>query len=784
MHIKRILWLLLCISVLTGMLVGCGNQEPTKTEGSTPTEGSTQPIVSATENNTIDYATIIDSFPLDSGEKIELLVAQELCFPMENLTNSTITGTEYAVLLDKLIEYAAPDKLSDWKTHHIGLRSHGTTLTRSEAMAALYLAADFIGGYYDDFQMRNMEFHQTVEQFWDLAPISSGLFDAEIMERDDFYGGDFGNDSYLDGASMSFCSARISEISGEFLFSYDAEKNSFQPFVAPTYAEALMSVIRLISSAEPDLWEYEPSELDQIYLDMAETRRNEIANTVTDCAEAVTGRIYYISNDGDDGNDGLSPETAWATVAPVWSGVIQSGDAILFERGGEWYLTAPEGCDVTNPGIEFSALPGSPRDVTVGAYGDGEKPLLRGDIPDSNDASFWTLYSDEDGVKIWKSTTELMGVPVIVFNDGESWADSIMPWISSDRTYFMHPDGEKFTLENGLTEDLTFVWLPELTEDLANVLMADRVSYFVTAPVYLRCDAGNPAEVFDAVSLPQTSGAIALNKDCSAYDLSIRYFSMTGISVTSDDNYSRGQTFQNLEVGWCGGFLDQYSEQCDADGCYGYSPFIAGGGIHIQTNADLTLTGCHVHNCGPMATILSMHTYPENTADTDVWKNHLIADNLFESCCAAGHIADFINIDNPNVRGFLTNYVFENNLVMYSGYGWVRRNVMQCLGGIGNANGGWLSAVENEYSAGNNDGIYFRNNVFYRSSYALLAIRQTLSDGSPVNMDPIFEGNTYVQLSTLPLLMRHSGSEFYYPSDQVMQGLVGDKTGTLVILEP
>ena len=46
---------------------------------------------------------------------------------------------------------------------------------------------------------------------------------------------------------------------------------------------------------------------------------------------------YYIANDGDDLNDGLSPLSPWKTIAKVNSelngGVINTGDDIYFKRG-------------------------------------------------------------------------------------------------------------------------------------------------------------------------------------------------------------------------------------------------------------------------------------------------------------------------------------------------------------------------------------------------------------------------------------------------------------------
>ncbi len=782
MKIKRICSFFLCFILFIGMMAGCGGQ--TSSNSDIPTNESDDNASLDNETSDNEETSVIDTLSLDDASKIELYLAEELGFSMDKITQEEITGVEYTELLDKLISYAAPDKLEDWKQRHTEFRNYDSALNRYEAMTALYLAADTIGGYYDDFQMVNSGFLYTLNHDWSTPAFSGKIFDAEVMERRDFYGGEQGNNCTLAKAAYYFNSSRISNISGEFLFSYDEKSNSFKHLRKPTYVEAMLAVIRLISSAEPDLWQYEPGETDEMYLTMADNRREEIKNTVTDCTEGVTGTIYYISNNGNDNHDGKTPETAFETVAPLWEKGLNDGDAILFERGDEWYVSAPEGYAPQTAGIDLAEIPGYPENVTIGAYGEGEKPVLRGDIPEASEASFWTLYSDENGVKIWKSTKDVSDVSVLVFNEGEEWADSIRPYLSADKTYFMHADGEKFTLENALTEDMTFVWLPECSEAVINKLLGDWSGYTIKAPVYLRCDAGNPAEIYDEITLPQTASAILLNEDCSAYDLDIRYFKMTGIGVTSRKNTTKGQSFYNLAVGYCGGGLSAYQEVSDEQGCYGYSAFIAGGGIHMQANSDIVLQGCYVYHCGPMATILSMHGYEGMPTGDDVWENYLISDNLFEYCSAPGHVADLIMNNAPDTKGFLKNYVFENNIVMNSGYGWVKRAAIQCVTGIGMLNGGWLSAVENEFAAANNDGIYFRNNVFYRSSYALISIRQTLADGStPVNMDPIFEGNTYVQMSTLPLLARNRGREFYYPSEEVMLELLGDKTGTVEILE-
>lgn len=75
---------------------------------------------------------------------------------------------------------------------------------------------------------------------------------------------------------------------------------------------------------------------------------------------------YYVSPTGNDQNDGLSPQTPWATISRVNAADVQPGDQILWQRGGIWR-------GVLHP---HSGKPGLP--VVYGAYGEGEKPTFYG----------------------------------------------------------------------------------------------------------------------------------------------------------------------------------------------------------------------------------------------------------------------------------------------------------------------------------------------------------------------------------------------------------------------
>lgn len=77
-----------------------------------------------------------------------------------------------------------------------------------------------------------------------------------------------------------------------------------------------------------------------------------------------------------------------------------------------------------------------------------------------------------------------------------------------------------------------------------------------------------------------------------------------------------------------------------------------------------------------------------------------------------------------------------------------------------------------------------QDNLFYRSRYALITLSDFLANGERVNAAPIFSGNTYVQLATKPLLQKDRSTKTYYPSEDVMKEILGDKEGVLIMLNP
>jgi len=94
--------------------------------------------------------------------------------------------------------------------------------------------------------------------------------------------------------------------------------------------------------------------------------------TVTDEAPGESVHTYYVSNEGDDTNDGLSENTPWKTLtkakeATKLNGLLNPGGKLLFRKGDTFIGQLIIGCSGTkeNP-------------IEIGSYGTGDKPVLTG----------------------------------------------------------------------------------------------------------------------------------------------------------------------------------------------------------------------------------------------------------------------------------------------------------------------------------------------------------------------------------------------------------------------
>lgn len=122
----------------------------------------------------------------------------------------------------------------------------------------------------------------------------------------------------------------------------------------------------------------------------------------------VLATEYYISNDGDDSNNGTSTFSSWKTFQHIEDCDLLPGDSAFLNRGDVWREELYyENCNGTYD---------SP--ITIGAYGTGPKPIITG----ADNFSDWSLHEGN----IYKTTID---VPTIyqVFVDGEYYNRSSHP---------------------------------------------------------------------------------------------------------------------------------------------------------------------------------------------------------------------------------------------------------------------------------------------------------------------------------------------------------------------
>jgi len=242
---------------------------------------------------------------------------------------------------------------------------------------------------------------------------------------------------------------------------------------------------------------------------------------------------------------------------------------VFFERGGEWYGS-------------LSMRSG----VTYSAYGEGAKPILTGSPLDAENPENWTLHTEtEDGAKIWRYKDKMPTCGIILFNRGEWTAKQVYPGWNGKR--FVNADGSEFDLDSGLYADLMFFVELNLKQKTSQNFTIDSK---IKGTLYLRCDAGNPGEVYDEIEISMLDeGVTPSSKGKSTADqLHLRCYVDSGFNAAC----AKDAIVQNCEISWFGGGVQRY-EKTNFDQ---YGVGISGGGI-LLFGDNLTARNNYIHDC-------------------------------------------------------------------------------------------------------------------------------------------------------------------------------------------
>ena len=211
-----------------------------------------------------------------------------------------------------------------------------------------------------------------------------------------------------------------------------------------------------------------------------------------------SGKRYYVSETGNDTNDGLSPESAWATLEHVnRANHLRTGDVVLFRRGDLF-----RGILQTKSGVGY------------GAYGSGPKPRICGSL----------------------------------------WNAAELHWETTDILHVYRCEGI-YDRDAGLLigDDGKLVGIKKLggIEELQND------GDFFHAPdrhVYMRWSQGNPAECFKEIEIGINLHTVQLlngQENITIENLNVCYTGAHGIA----GGYCKNIVIRFCEFHWIGGSI-------------------------------------------------------------------------------------------------------------------------------------------------------------------------------------------------------------------------------------
>ncbi len=232
---------------------------------------------------------------------------------------------------------------------------------------------------------------------------------------------------------------------------------------------------------------------------LADSLREKIKNLPDSSFQA--DHYYYVSADGNDENDGRTPETAWRSLVKVelMHDVYKPGTVILFERGGTyrgWFTLS--------------------NDCYYGAYGTGDKPRLIASLFNYADPSFWQK------------------------NENDLWVCNVRDFLDQPMS-----DIGQINCDEGKVVGFKKASLSEVHDEF------DYYYDLPTGDLYFK-HTGNPALAYSEIELCPKFHVISGYgvRDIVIENLDIRYSGAHGIAMGSN---VRNISIRGCEIGWIGG---------------------------------------------------------------------------------------------------------------------------------------------------------------------------------------------------------------------------------------
>ncbi|MBQ7096238.1 MAG: hypothetical protein IJN80_07325 [Clostridia bacterium] len=331
-----------------------------------------------------------------------------------------------------------------------------------------------------------------------------------------------------------------------------------------------------------------------------------------------------------------------------------------------------------------------------------------------------------------------------------------------------------FNIHTDMTEDLDIFWAfdelmtrrPSLGE---NFPVPTFNTLYVYGDLYLRCDRGNPGEVFDSIESLARLHMFKVGKAANVRvdNLCIKYVGMHGVSA---GGHVVGLQVTNCEFGWIGGAIQNYT---------GMDPNFTNarrGQIVRFGNAIEIYGGCEnyvAENNYIYEVYDAGITHQVSAYDKFVLKNIRYTDNLIEKCVYG--IEYFLEIKPGGEESYMDDIEMNGNIIRLSGYGWGQQRHNYHTPAL-------IKGWSYENTASNYS---ISNNIFDRSAYRMLHLVAEKPESCPV-----MNGNTYIQ-DLGGMIGQYGANEIEEPAVEIfdenaeekIQNILGDKSAKVYVIE-
>ena len=391
------------------------------------------------------------------------------------------------------------------------------------------------------------------------------------------------------------------------------------------------------------------------------SRINEIRSTGNTDISGIMGNVYYVSNDGDDNNDGLSVSSPIKTVSRLNSlmnnKTIKNGDAVLFRRGDIFRGT--------NVSIKD-------HNITFGSYGNEtlNKPKIYGSAYNYAENKKWV----EVTTNVWLLTEDGTTPVKFKYDVGGVWFFCNKGNKNCTRTT---TDGN--TNYNFGAKKMSYSNVEETQDLVVNVLRNDLDFYHMGHASNASAVGGalyvystkDPSKRFDdiEISLGVNGFGVGSYSNIVIDNINISFFGRHGIGSGSIANLK----VTNSELSYIGGMVQRYDAEA-------YWPLRFGNAIEVYGNvADTSSYKVGEGYIAENNYIYEVYDagltfqYTSSVGKSAVMEKATFNNNVVENC---SYNIEYWNSPNSegtqddNDKSYINKAYMTNNILRYAGIGF------------------------------------------------------------------------------------------------------------------